>query len=314
VVSIPANNSWNYQLIRHRLTPPPQDLIRDFPSQAALHRILQAVDISINVDDRSFLDLLDELSQIKLGRAASQLRFAGARTVYYYRIDGLCQISPDGATGRVGDVGSPGAYEPEAQTALRNYDRIYIVCNVPDTGSQTQLTISKENRPTTIATSKPKTQLLAVRAPDEGTADTTAQAVLNYLELDNAARISFLNTGFRDGFENTCVKGYSTLRLTNTNSRDSSKETEVRSKESERGRIGDIDTDTIVEDLLQHEDIEINEATGLVDISSNICSMEHDEPLHPRVTIGFIDGWVTFDQFVPEKVLIQCDNTVRSSV
>jgi len=151
----------------------PQDLIRDLPSQAARHRILQAVDISINVDDRSFLDLLDELSQIKLRRAASQLRFAGARTVYYYRVDGLSQISPDGATGRVGDVGSPGAYGPEVQTALRDHDRIYIVCNVPDTGSQTQLTISKENRPTTVATFKPKTQLLAVRAPDEGTADAT---------------------------------------------------------------------------------------------------------------------------------------------
>jgi len=292
----------------------PQDLIRDLPSQAARHRILQAVDISINVDDRSFLDLLDELSQIKLRRAASQLRFAGARTVYYYRVDGLSQISPDGATGRVGDVGSPGAYGPEVQTALRDHDRIYIVCNVPDTGSQTQLTISKENRPTTVATFKSETQLLAVRAPDEGTADATVQAVLNYLELDNATRISFLNTGFRKRFENTCVKGYSTLRLTNTNSRDNSREIEIRSKESERGHIADVRTDTIVEDLLQREDMEINEATGLVDISSNICSMEHDEPLHPRVTIGFADGRVTFDQFVPEKVLIELDDIVRSSV
>ena len=105
----------------------PQDLIQNLPSQAARHRILQAVDISISVDDRSFLDLLDELSQIKLRRVASQLQFAGARTVYYYRVDGLSQISPDGATGRVGDVGSPGAYGPEVQIALIDHYRIYIV-------------------------------------------------------------------------------------------------------------------------------------------------------------------------------------------
>jgi len=42
--------------------------------------------------------------------------------------------------------------------------------------------------------------------------------------------------------------------------------------------------------------------------------MEHDEPLHPRVTIGFADGRITFDQFVPEKVLIELDDIARSTV
>lgn len=292
----------------------PQQLIRNLPSKAARRRVLQASDISIDVDDRGFADTLNELSQIELRRAASQLRFAGARTVYYYRVDGLRQVSPDGATGRVGDVGSPGAYGPEVQTAVRDHNRIYVVCNVPDTGSQTQLTISKENRPTTVATFKPRTQLLAVRASDDGTADATVQAVLSYLELDDATRISFLDTGFRGRFEDACVDGYSTLRLGNTNSRDTSREIEIRSEESETGNVADVRTDAIVEDLLRRGDTELETATGLVTIPSDVRSMEHGGSLHPRVTIGFPDGWVTFEQFVPEQILIEFDNLVRNSL
>ncbi|WP_435182206.1 hypothetical protein [Halorussus sp. AFM4] len=292
----------------------PQELIRNLPSQAARRRVLQAADISIDVEDSNFVEILDELSRIELRRAASQLRFAGARTVYYYHVDGLRHVSPDGATGRVDDVGSPGAYGPEVQTAVRDHDRIYVVCNVPDTGSQTQLTISKENRPTTVATFKPRTQLLAVRASDDGTADVTVQAVLSYLELDDATRISFHDTGFRGRFEDTCVDGYSTLRLRNTNPRDNSREIEIRSKESETDTVADVRTDAIVEDLLRRGDTELETATGLVTVPTDVRSIEHGEPLHPRVTIGFPDGWVTFEQFVPEQILIEFDDLVRDSL
>lgn len=292
----------------------PQELIRDLPSQAARRRVLQAADIPIDVDDRSFADTLDELSQIELRRAASQLHFAGDQVVYYYKIDGLRQVSPDGATGQAGDVGSPGVYGPEVQTAIRDHDRIYVVCNVPDTGSQTQLTISKETRPTTIATFKPRTQLLAVRASDGGTADATLQAVLSYLDLDDTTQVSFLDAGFRGRFEDACVDGYSTLRLRNTNPRDTSREIEVRSKDPEAGNVADVRTDAIVEDLLRRGDTELNAASGLVTVPTDVRSIEDGEPLHPRVTIGFPGGWVAFEQFVPEQILIEFDNLVRDSL
>lgn len=118
----------------------------DLPTRIARQRILQAADISVDVDDQSFTELLDELSQIELRRTASQLRFAGERTVHYYRIDGLRQVSPDGATGRAGDSTSSGAFGPEVKTAIRDRDRIYIVCDVPETGTQAQLSFSKKNR------------------------------------------------------------------------------------------------------------------------------------------------------------------------
>lgn len=292
----------------------PQELIRSLPSQAASRRVLQAAGISMDVDDRNFADALDELSQIQLRRAASQLQFAGARTVYYYQVDGLHQISPDGATGRVGDVGSPGVYGSEVQTVVSEHDRIYVVCNVPDTGSQTQLTLTKEDRPTTVATFKPRTQLVAVRAPDDGTADATIQAFLNYFELENVSPISFLNGGFRGRFEDACVDGYSTLRLKNTNSYDNTREIEVRSKDSDTEGLSDVRTDAIVEDLLRRGDTELDAATGLVSLPTDVHSLDGRRSFHPRVTIRFPDGCVTFEQFVPEQVLVAFDDVVREAI
>jgi len=289
----------------------PQELIQNLPSSAARRRVLQAADISIDVNDRSFAETLDELSQIELRRAASQLRFAGARTIFYYRVDDLQQVSPDGAIGRVGDVGSPGAYGPEVQKAIRDQDRIYVVCNVPETGSQTQLTLSKENRPTTVATFKPRTQLLEVRASDDGTADATAKAVTSYLDLGNASRLSFLDEGFRDRFENGCVEGYSTLRLRNTNEMANTREIEIRSKEPDGRTVSDVRPDAIVGDLLRRGDTELDNATGLISVPTGVRSPEHGELFHPRVTIRFPDGSVTFEQFVPEQILIEFDDIVR---
>lgn len=220
----------------------PQELIRDLPSHAARRRVLQAAGITIDVDDRNFVDSLNELSQIELRRAASQLRFAGQRTVYY-RVDGLQQVSPDGATGRVDDVGSPDVYGSEVQTVLSDYDRIYVVCNVPDTGSQTQLTLSTEERRTTVALFTPRTRFVAVRAPDAGTADATIQTFLSCFELDDATEISFLDSGFRGPFEDACVDGYSTLQLRDTNEHDNTKEIEVRSKKPDsRGSLMSVPT------------------------------------------------------------------------
>ena len=87
-----------------------------------------------------------------------------------------------------------------------------------------------------------------------------------------------------------------------------------RSKDPVAGNVADVRTDAIVEDLLRRGDTELNAATGLVTVPTDVRSMEHGEPLHPRVTIGFPDGWVTFEQFVPEQILIEFDDLVRDSL
>jgi len=293
---------------------PPQELIQALPTQAARRRVLQAVEIAIDVDDKNFEGFLNELSEVELRRAASELRFAGEPTVYYYRVDGLHRVSSDDALGRSNDESSSGAYGPDVETAIRDHNRIYVICQVPETGSQTQLTVAPDDRETTVAAFKPRSQLLAVRAGGGETADATASAVSKYYEMDESERISFLDAGIRGRFEDACVDGYSALRLRNTNPRDSSREIEVRSKDPEAGNAVDVRTDAIVEDLLRRGDTELNAVTGLVTVPTDVRSMKHGEPLHPRVTIGFPDGWVAFEQFVPEQILIEFDDLVRNSL
>jgi hypothetical protein len=303
--------SMNLPLDPTRNGASPQELIQSLPSQAARQRVFQAAGISIDVDDRNFEATLDELSDIELRQAASQLRFAGVRTVYYYRVEELRQVSPDEGTGRTDNADSPGAYGPEVRTALRDHDRIYVVCDVPETGTQAQLSFSEENRETTVATFKPRSELLAVRAPDEETADATSRAVVSYLDLTDWSRVSFLDGGIRGRFEDACVDGYSNLRLKNTNPHDHSKEIEVRSKESEAGEITDVREDAVVETLLRQKELELNAATGLISMTTGIYSSDVETSFDPRVTIGFPEGRVTFEQFVPEEILIKFDDIVR---
>ncbi|WP_147587277.1 hypothetical protein [Halorubrum lipolyticum] len=266
------------------------------------------------VDDGSFPETLEELSRIELRRVASQLRFAGSRTVHYYRVDGLRQVSPDGATGRAGTVSSAGAYGPEIRTAVRDHDRVYVVCDVPDTGSQTQLTLSDGDRTTTVATFEPRTPVLAVRAPDTETADATARAAVDFLGLDDASRISFLDGGFRGRFEEACVAGYSSLRLRTAGDRGASTEIVIRPAESGSGRHADVRTDAVVSDLLRRNDTELEEATGVAAIAGDVRPPSSGERFRPRVAIGFPDGRVRFEQFVPEQVLLELDDIVRDSL
>jgi hypothetical protein len=241
--------------------------------------------------------------------------------VYYYRIDGLNRVSPDEIVGTEGRVDLEGAYGPEVKTVIREKDRIYIVCGVPDIdsqehseGTQTQLAISERSRLTTVAVFKPRTGSLAVRASDEGAAEATVRAVLNHLRVGGSERISFLENGVRSQFEKTCIEAYSTIRVRNTSSEENSKEIIIRSKETSRKAIADIRNDNIVNDLLFRDDTELKTATALISAPTRTVSDETGSPLSPRATVGFTDGHLGFEQFVPESVLISFDNMVRQII
>lgn len=290
----------------------PRELVQSLTSKAARRRVFRAAEIPLDLEDSTFAELLSDLSEVELRRVASQLRFAGQRTVFYYRVSDLPEVSPDGLTGPIGEEGSPGVYGPEIHTVVRDHGRIYVVCNVPEDG--TQLTLSKENRPTTVATFEPRSELLAVRAPDRGTADGTLHAVLRDLDLSGSDRLSFLDDGFRGRFEDACVDGYSTILLRNTNTRDDTREIELRSDESDGRRVTDVRSDAVFHDLQQRSDTELASATGLVSVDTALRSEVHGETLHPRVSIGFPEGRVTFEQFVPEQILLEFDDTIRESL
>ncbi len=292
----------------------PQELILNLPTQAARRRVLQAAEIAIDADDKNFESFLNELTEVELRRAASELRFAGEPTVYYYRVEGLQQVSSDDAVGQSNKESSSGAYGPDVKTAIRDHDRIYVVCQVPKTGTQTQLTLAPDDRETTITTFKPRSQLLALRATDAETADATANAVATHFEMDGTERISFLDAGIRGRFEDACVDGYSTLKFRNLNAQDNTREIEIRSKDPEGERISDVRHDPIVDDLIKRCDTELAAATGLISVGTIAQSAKSSEPLHPRITIRFSEGSVDFNQFVPESTLVEFDDIVRGSL
>ena len=84
-----------------------------------------------------------------------------------------------------------------------------------------------------------------------------------------------------------------------------------RSKESEAGELTDVREDAVVETLLRKKHLELNAATGLISLTTGINSSDMETPFDPRVTIGLPGGRVTFEQFVPEEILIKFDDIVR---
>jgi len=56
-----------------------------------------------------------------------------------------------------------------------------------------------------------------------------------------------------------------------------------------------------VRDLVERESTRLNEAKGLVAVSEGICPPKSNSRFEPRVTIGFPDGRVRFEQFVPDQ-------------
>jgi hypothetical protein len=143
------------------------------------------------------------------------------------------------------------------------------------------------------------------------TADATVQAVTSYLGGDDWARVSFLENGFRGRFEDACVERYSTIRLGSKNTRGGGVEVEVTASESEDGHWSDVRSDSIVEALLRRGDTELEAATGLISVPTDVRTVANNEPFYPRVTIGFPAGRVTFEEFAPEQILLAVDDIVQ---
>jgi hypothetical protein len=165
-----------------------------------------------------------------------------------------------------------------------------------------------------VATFESHTPVLAVRAPDEDTTDATVRAVIDYLEIDEASRISFLDGGFRGCFEEIFMPGYSTVRLRTASDRHKASRIDIRPEDTGGESLNDVRADSVVSEILEREDVHLDEAEGLVYFSDDLNLAGQDGPFRPRVTIGFSAGRVGFDQFVPERVLLAFDDIVRASL
>ena len=292
------------------VTPPaddmtPSELLLELPSRAALRRALAAADIADELDDDDDPErFLDELSQVDLRQAAAQVRYAAPQTVHYFRLSGLTNVSPS----ELADLTDSGGFGGQVRAVEELHDRVYIVCSVPEDGTQAQLSVSEDARVTTFATFNSGTNLLAVRADDSDLAAGTVQALRDHPDLSEWTSVSFRDDGFRGRFEDAAVAAYEQLSLSVTSVEAGTERIDVTGEaRGDSGRT-DVRGDEVVDDLLSRSDTE--RRTAQVRLSLRTADTI---PPNPTVRIDFDESSVEFRQWVPERTLIQLDCVIQDA-
>jgi len=283
----------------------PSELLLELPSRAALRRALAAANITDELDEDDDPEhFLDELSQVELRQAAAQARYAAPQTVHYFRLPELTDVSPS----ELNDLTDSGGFGGQVRAVEELHDRVYVVCSVPEDGTQAQLSVSEDARVTTVATFDPGTNLLAVRADDSDLAAGTVQALRDLPDLSEWTSVSFRDDGFRGRFEDAAVAAYEQLSLSVTSVGVGTERIDVTGEE--RGDSGrtDVRGDDVVSDLLSRSDTERSTAQVRLDLRT-----ADTIPPNPSVCIDFDESSVEFHQWVPERTLIQLDRVIRDA-
>lgn len=283
----------------------PSELLLELPSRAALRRALAAADIADELEDGDDPEqFLDELSQVELRQAASQARYAAPQTVHYFRLPGLASVSPS----EIEDLIDSGGFGGQVRAVEELHDRVYVVCSVPESGTQAQLSVSEDARVTTVATFDPGTDLLAVRAEDSDLATGTVQALREHPDLSEWTSVSFRDDGFRGRFEDAAVAAYEQLSLSVTSVGAGTERIDVTGEERGDSGRADVRGDDVVDDLLSRSDTERNTAQARIDFRTTDTI-----PTDPSVRIDFDESSVEFRQWVPERTLIQLDRAIQDA-
>lgn len=283
----------------------PSELLLELPSRAALRRALAAADISDELDDDDDPEqFLGELSQVELRQAAVQARCAAPQTVHYFRLPDLPSASPS----ELDDLTDSGGFGGQVRAVEELHDRVYVVCSVPEDGTQAQLSVSEDARVTTVATFNPGTNLLAVRADDSDLAAGTVQALRDHPDLSEWTSVSFRDDGFRGRFEDAAVAAYEQLSLSVTSVEAGTERIDVTGEERGDSGRADVRGDEVVDDLLSRSDTE--RRTAQVRLSLRTADTI---PPNPTVRIDFDESSVEFRQWVPERTLIQLDCVIQDA-
>jgi hypothetical protein len=283
----------------------PSELLLELPSRAALRRALAAADIADELDDDDDPErFLDELSQVDLRQAAAQVRYAAPQTVHYFRLSGLTSVSPS----ELADLTDSGGFGGQVRAVEELHDRVYVVCSVPEDGTQAQLSVSEDARVTTVAIFNPGTNLLAVRADDSDLAAGTVQALRDHPDLSEWTSVSFRDDGFRGRFEDAAVAAYEQLSLSVTSVEAGTERIDVTGEERGDSGRADVRGDEVVDDLLSRSDTE--RRTAQVRLSLRTADTI---PPNPTVRIDFDESSVEFRQWVPERTLIQLDCVIQDA-
>lgn len=282
-----------------------EQLLLELPSRAALRRALAAAGVVDELDDDDDLErFLDGLSQVELRQTANQARYAVPQTVHYFRVPGLPDVSPS----ELDDLTESNGFGGQVRAVKELHDRVYVVCSVPEDGTQAQLSVSEDARVTTVATFDPGTDLLAVRADDSDLAAGTVQALRDRPDLSEGTSVSFRDDGFRGRFENAAVAAYEQLSLSVPPDETGTERIDVTGGErADSGRAG-VRGDDVVADLLSRGDTE--RSTAQVRLSLRTTDTM---PSDPSVRINFDESSVEFHQWVPERTLIELDRVVSDA-
>ena len=284
----------------------PIAILLELPSRAALRRALAAADIGDELDDDDDPEhFLDALSQVDLRQTAAQARYAAPQTVHYFQVSGLTDVSPP----ELDDLTNSEGFGGQVHAVEELHERVYVVCSVPEGGTQAQLSVSEDSRARTVATFDPGTDLLVVRAADVDLAAGTVQALKDHPDLADSSRVSFRNDGFRSRFEDAAVVAYEQLSLAATADTARTERIEVTGTESGESGRADVREDDVAHDLLASGDTQRAKAVVRLDFESNSTL-----PPEPRVQIDFSDSAIAFRQWVPEETFIRLDKAVRDAI
>lgn len=283
----------------------PSELLLELSSRAALHRALAAADIESEFDDDDDPEqFLDELSQVELRQAAAQARYAAPQTIHYFRLPGLTDVSPS----ELDDLTQSGGFGDQVRAVEELHDRVYVVCSVPENGTQAQLSVSEDARVTTVATFEPGTNLLAVRAGDSDLATGTVQALRDHPDLSEWTSVSFRDDGFRGQFEDAAVAAYEQLSLSVTSVGAGTERIDITGEERGDSGRSDVRGDDVVNDLISRSDPKRSTAQ----VRLNLRTADTIPP-NPSVRIDFDESSVEFRQWVPERTLIQLGRVIQDA-
>ena len=283
----------------------PLDILMGLPSRAALRRALAAANIADELDDDDDPEqFLGALSQVELRQAATQARYAAPQTVHYFQLSDLLGISRP----ELDDLTDKNGFGGQIRAVEELHNRTYVVCSVPEGGTQAQLSVSDDNRVTTVATFDPQSELLAVRAEDAEVADGTVHAFRAHPDLSGGFRVSFQDDGVRGRFEDAAVIAYEQLSLGVTGISAQTDRIDITGTVLSDSKRGDVRRDDVIDDLLSRGDTERKEGHVQLNLGSDAV------PAKPKVQMDFDANAITFRQWVPERTLIQLDQIVQQAI
>ena len=276
-------------------------IIRAVDTQGLLSAALQATDIDADSSwerDR----LIAELSPVEHERLADQVRYAAPQTTHYFQLPGLEQVSAP----MFDELVEASSYGVQLREVDELFERTYLVFSVPEGGAQSQLSVSEEDRHTTVATFDQGFDVLAVRAPTPESAVATSGKLASISSIDSANRLDFLEPEFLASLESSLVQGYDQLTLGVRRPTAYTDQIELSSDEpnAEEGVL----QDDVVRSLLDQPDIHRVSGRGVLSLSGTEAD---SECRRTSVEIDFDSGVIHYRTAVSELTMVSVDRSIQ---